>query len=409
MRSNAKIQPILNIGHHQTTCSDCARDQAFLKSVVRPDYETSGPELRVVDLFAGVGGLTLGAAEAARRMGMATFVSLAVESDPATHSLYMRNFPTASSECVDITRLFDGPLGSNATATERSVEERVGKVDLLLAGPPCQGHSALNNRTRHDDPRNELYLRAIRAAEVLHPSVILIENVPMVRKDRHHVVDRALGALLNQDYMVSESILDLSMYGVPQRRRRHILIGIRNYLVSPTFLIGSYTSSIHCQRDIRWAIEDLLHMDIRTSLDVPSKATSTNLARMRWLIDNDEYNLPNEMRPQCHRDKQHKYFSMYGRLRWDRPAQTITTGFGSMGQGRFVHPEVARTITPHEAARLQTIPDFFDLNERSRPGIWAKAIGNAVPPMLGVNLITSLLSSLSPPALIGADLSLDAL
>jgi DNA (cytosine-5)-methyltransferase 1 len=78
----------------------------------------------------------------------------------------------------------------------------------------------------------------------------------------------------------------------------------------------------------------------------------------------------------------HSYKSVYGRLPWDRPAQTITTGFGSMGQGRFVHPKRRRTLTPHEAARLQFIPDHFRLDEVESKTALAEMIGNAVPPKL---------------------------
>jgi DNA mismatch endonuclease (patch repair protein) len=100
------------------------------------------------------------------------------------------------------------------------------------------------------------------------------------------------------------------------------------------------------------------------------------------------------MRPKCHRDKEHSYISMYGRLSWDDPAQTITTGFGSMGQGRFVHPALPRTITPHEAARLQTLPDFYDLDTTKARGAWAMVVGNAVPPLLAVRLVEPLICAL---------------
>lgn len=113
-----------------------------------------------------------------------------------------------------------------------------------------------------------------------------------------------------------------------------------------------------------------------------------------WLIDEDEYDLPNPMRPKCHHDDSHTYNAMYGRLAWDDPAPTITTGFGSMGQGRFVHPAKPRTITPHEAARPQTLPDFFDLDMTKGRGAWATVIGNAVPPLLSVHLVEPLLCSL---------------
>lgn len=105
---------------------------------------------------------------------------------------------------------------------------------------------------------------------------------------------------------------------------------------------------------------------------------------MDWFFKDpsSRYDLPDYLRPDCHRLKQHSYKSVYGRLRWDQPAQTITTGFTSMGQGRYVHPARARTITPHEAARLQGFPDYFRFGEGPR-SVWCKLIGNAVPPALG--------------------------
>jgi DNA (cytosine-5)-methyltransferase 1 len=81
-------------------------------------------------------------------------------------------------------------------------------------------------------------------------------------------------------------------------------------------------------------------------------------------------------------------------LRWNQPAQTITTGFGCMGQGRYVHPQKRRTITPHEAARLQTFPDWFNFAAETRRGVLAKAIGNAVPPLLMIELAKIILPSL---------------
>jgi DNA (cytosine-5)-methyltransferase 1 len=88
---------------------------------------------------------------------------------------------------------------------------------------------------------------------------------------------------------------------------------------------------------------------------------------------------------------------MYGQLKWDEPAQTITTGFGSMGQGRYVHPSRPRTLTPHEAARLQFFPDWFDFTAggtQMRRGVWATMIGNAVPPKLTMELGRILLPQL---------------
>ncbi|MGH3053264.1 MAG: DNA cytosine methyltransferase, partial [Gaiellaceae bacterium] len=96
------------------------------------------------------------------------------------------------------------------------------------------------------------------------------------------------------------------------------------------------------------------------------------------------------MRPVCHQSE-HSYVSMYGRLRWDAPAQTVTTGFGSMGQGRYVHPLRPRTLTPHEAARLQFLPDFMRFEEIRTRAALAQAIGNAAPPLLTIVLVEALI------------------
>ena len=128
-----------------------------------------------------------------------------------------------------------------------------------------------------------------------------------------------------------------------------------------------------------------------------SAASPENAQRMEWLIDNNRFDLPNEMRPDCHHDD-HSYRSMYGRLDWDQPAQTITTGYGSMGQGRYMHPSRPRTLTPHEAARLQTFPDFFEFGDDQPRKTWAHVIGNAVPPLLGVHIGQPLLTAMAQPA-----------
>jgi DNA (cytosine-5)-methyltransferase 1 len=176
-------------------CETCAADLAFLLREDRPEYEGAPDQIRVVDLFAGGGGLTIGAAEAARRVGMRTTVALAVENAAAAADVYALNFPDANLVCSDVAALFDGPVGTRVTAAQRKVAREVGAVDLLLAGPPCQGYSDLNNQTRRKDPRNSLYLRAARAAEVLSPTFVVMENVPAVRHDKGDVVALTTAAL----------------------------------------------------------------------------------------------------------------------------------------------------------------------------------------------------------------------
>lgn len=375
-------------------CETCAADLDFLQMKDRPNYEASSPQVRIVDLFAGGGGLTIGAAEAARRVRMGTTVALAVEN-AAVADAYALNFPDANLIRSDVAELFDGAPGARTTPSEKKLAREIGHVDLLLAGPPCQGHSDLNNHTRRKDPRNALYLQAVRAAEVLRPTFILIENVPAVQRDRGDVVARSTAVLKTAGYTVASKVLDLVRFGVPQRRRRHILLAVLGDLVDPAVILDMHSPcDEHDERSVRWAVADLLTSTATSGPDAASTPTAVNLARMQWLMDHDAYDLPNVLRPKCHHDDRHTYNAMYGRLVWDHPAPTITTGFGSMGQGRFVHPAKPRSLTPHEAARLQTLPDFFDLDMTKGRGAWATMIGNAVPPLLGVHLIEPLLCSL---------------
>jgi len=379
----------------QSCCEVCETDAAFLRTT-RPAYEAIKPAIRVVDLFCGCGGLTLGIAEAARRCRLGTTVVLAVDADEDAVAVFRRNFRGADVRQQAVEELFDGQLGTRRTTAEGTTARTVGAVDVLVGGPPCQGHSDLNNHTRRDDIRNDLYLRMARAAQVLRPSVVLIENVPAVQHDVEDVVGVAAEALERAGYRVADAILDTQALGAPQRRRRHVLLAASKEIAADPERVfdGLQTCCPEgCSRSVRWAIDDLLDVEPAALLDTPSKVTGENVRRIAYLFDEDEYDLPNRLRPACHQSD-HSYRSMYGRLRWDEPAQTVTTGFGSMGQGRYVHPARRRTLTPHEAARLQMLPDFCDFGGvRSRTAL-ATMIGNAVPPVLSMAIGEALIPAL---------------
>lgn len=368
-------------------------DRDFLRLRTRPEYEVGTDAFRVVDLFCGCGGLTLGLAEAARRNALRLEVPLAVDSDKLAVEVYRANFPKAEVSPSLVESWFDGELGAPLTEVEDEVTQTAGTVHCLAGGPPCQGHSDLNNHTRRDDPRNDLYSRMARAAEVLNPRTVMIENVPAVRHDKGGVVDLVVRQLEELDYIVGTSVLKLNSLGVPQKRKRHILLAVKDCDLDPQEVLDELAKkALNLRRTVRWAIEDLVDIE-GDGFDDASTPTDENQARMDWLFDNDQYDLPNDERPDCHRDGEHSYTAMYGRLEWDERAPTITTGFGSMGQGRYVHPSRRRTITPHEAARLQFFPDFFDFSSTSRRGAWARLIGNAVPMKLSLVLGTALIEA----------------
>lgn len=345
---------------------DADPDTQFLREKLR--YAPSGSPLRLVDLFSGCGGITLGMKDAGNRLGIPVSVVVAVDNDPEAAAVYANNNPEALVASADVQAL---------------VPKLHGSIDILCGGPPCQGHSDLNNYTRRDDTKNALYYAMAELAQGTRPKVVLIENVPAVVHDRGKVVLRTRLSLEAQGYSVTEGVLDASNLGVPQTRRRHILLAARcDTGIVPDDIFNILTRK-GIQRTVRWAIHDLVGVqDGGTDpIDVKSRQSAESLRRINYLFDNGVFDLPNSERPRCHQGS-HSYKSVYGRLRWDRPAQTITTGFTSMGQGRYVHPSERRTITAHEAARLQTFPDSFDWSAVTRRSSLARLIGNAVPPLM---------------------------
>lgn len=350
--------------------------------------------MRVVDLFCGAGGFSAGASEAARRAGLVAEFRLAVDSSAAALSVYARNFPAANCVNAHVESLFDGELGAPLTSTEEAVARAVGPVDVLLGGPPCQGHSDLNNHTRRNDPRNQLYSRMARAAEVLVPKVTVVENVPAVTKDVTGVVDATERSMRLAGYAVSQATVAASAFGVPQTRRRHLLVASR-VSASPGDVLQASSSGCvtHNPRTVAWAISDLLEKEDTSLWNSASRPGGDNLRRINWLHEHGAYDLPNSERPQCHRSS-HSYRSMYGRLHWNKPAQTITSGFNCTGQGRYVHPVRPRTLTPHEAARLQTLPDWFDFGGVTTRGTLSELIANCVPPLLAAGVLAPVVNHL---------------
>jgi DNA (cytosine-5)-methyltransferase 1 len=363
-------------------------DSTFLRSP-RPPLRRPKGELRVVDLFSGCGGLTLGVGEAARLAGRTLAVRLAVELDQPIAAAYAANFaPANGAGASDVTEWFDQDFGASLSLLERRTRKRVGAVDLLVGGPPCQGHSTLNNHTRGDDPKNAFYLTMIRAAEVLRPRALIIENVPALERDSARTLDLAVERLGLLGYKVDHGVVSVADLGVPQLRKRHVLVA---HADAQPDLEAALNQAHAPLRSLRWAIADLASRCGSTPLDTPSALSRENRKRAAYLLSTGCFDLPNSKRPLCQRDA-HKYKSMYGRLSWTRPAQTITTGFGSPGQGRYLHPSEPRTLTPHEAARIQFFPDWYDFSPVRHQCHLARAIGNAVPPKLAFVMAIHVLS-----------------
>ena len=357
-----------------------------------PDWSSGNGSVRVVDLFSGIGGLSLGVAQAARARRLAVDVALAVDMDPKALRVFEQTFPGSVTRAEPIEEVLPGRFGERSSLRERELAREVRDVHVLVGGPPCQGHSSLNNHTRMQDPRNAFYERMARAAELFEPAVVLVENVPTVQRDRGRVAQRTAEALGRLGYDVANQVVSLSDLGVAQKRRRHVLLAVAPGVASPTEVMAGLAKCV--SRDVGWAIGDLVDVaepSASSPLDRPSRLSLFNQKRIRYLVTQDLYDLPNDLRPRCHQSDSHSYKSMYGRLRWSEPAQTITSGFSSPGQGRYVHPSEPRTLTPREAARLQGLPDYCPLDAVPGRGALAQMIGNAVPPALSRLVVGPLL------------------
>lgn len=378
-RDGSRVESVIATGDVDILDHDlgAAFDRAWLRSRKEPKLRGARRVVRSVDLFSGCGGMSVGLSEACRALGMRLAPLLAVDIHRTALEVYERNFPVERAVPDPIETLLDSELGEPLSENEHRLKEELGRVEVVVGGPPCQGHSDLNNHTRRADPKNALYAKMARFAEVCEPDHIIIENVNGVRHDNGKVFEKTRDYLKKLGYHVDGRLIRADLVGIPQSRPRVLLVASKKVAVTITGIIDRYRTA---PRDFMWACEDLIGIERTVPFDRPSVPMPVTLERINYLFDNDLYELPNHMRPRCHQND-HTYPSVYGRIRPFEPAPTITTGFMTMGQGRYTHPTERRTLTPHEGARIQCFPDWFDFGARSRQD-YITLIGNAVPPKL---------------------------
>ncbi len=360
------------------------------------DLTPGGPtQLGIADLFCGAGGLALGFIRAAAERSIACRSVFASDLDERALAVYAHNLGTEACSSRSVASLVDFQIrGQGADARFPYAPELVGTdvtslkgtVDVVLAGPPCQGHSSLNNRTRGDDPRNRLYLTVPAFAVATEARAVVIENVPGVVRSRGNVVETAITLLEQAGYSITTAKIASDRLGWPQTRKRFFLVAVREG--RPRSLEEVLADLRRPTLPVSWAIEDLLDRKLGGSdpLHVAAELSKENAQRITWLFDNDAHDMPNHLRPECHQEGT-TYGASYGRMHWGRPSPTLTTGFFTPGRGRFIHPLRHRTLTAREAARIQGFPDWYDFSAGGalNPGKMdlSKWIGNAVPAVLG--------------------------
>jgi len=177
-------------------------------------------------MFSGMGAMSLGVAQACKALGHRCNFKAAFEIERSPLETYKANFAVEHAVNEDLSRLFEVDVDKRLQTSEKFWRNSLGDIDIVVAGPPCQGHSNLNNVTRRRDPKNELYILVARVAKVLRPRFIIVENVITVRNDKSKVMQRTREAL-EKRYWVDDGLVNLWRLGVPQTRRRHVLLAIR--------------------------------------------------------------------------------------------------------------------------------------------------------------------------------------
>lgn len=320
--------------------------------------------LTSIDLFSGCGGLTYGLKQAKFQ------VLAALELDAVAAAAYRLNHPNTMLNEADIRSV-------NGKAWMKELALRPGDLDLLAGCPPCQGFSRLRTKNgvcSNRDDRNRLLLEMARLVEEFMPKAVMMENVPDL-KDKH-IFKEFLRVLKRNGYMPTWDVHDVQNYGVPQRRKRLVLVA--GYGFSIPF--GSMSSTT---KTVRSAIGGL--KPAGTSGDPLHDFPENRTQRMReWIAlipknGGGRLDLPMEMQRQCHL-RSDGFKDVYGRMAWDKVAPTITGGCFNPSKGRFLHPEENRNITIREAALLQTFPRSFRLPKGFTKTDAALMIGNALPP-----------------------------
>lgn len=345
--------------------------------------------LFIADLFAGAGGLT----EGFRQDGFSPVV--AVEHDKWAARTYAANFGDHVLACdienVAVRRVRGALIWSGFGVFGEPVQFETPEIDVLVGGPPCQGFSPLGrmNDWNYNDPRNKLWKHYARILDTVRPKVFVIENVPELRKSAEFL---ALERHLTRNfggYQITHDVLNAVHYGVPQARRRAIVIGSR---------IGTpcLPPAVIERRTVRDAIGDLPLVPDGINWHVARNPRPSSLERYAAVPPGgnrfDLLRNRRDLTPDCWVRKTSGSTDVFGRMVWDEPAPTIRTEFFKPEKGRYLHPEAHRPITIREAARLQTFPDGF-VFVGSNVQV-AKQIGNAVPIALAQRIALQVRSTL---------------
>jgi len=347
---------------------------------------TRSNPIQVLDFFSGAGGTSLGFAAINRIIPEFQFIA-GCDINPVSAVTYSRNFGTPTV-CEDILKIAKSPTNI------RAFLDRVGfnktKPTILIGCAPCQGFSS--HRKKHwsdeDDARNNLVIAFSRIVAEVSPDVFVMENVPEFLSNRYwQYFSKARKVFKKAGYTVKQNIYNAAEFGVPQKRFRTVIVGMKKEFLLPE---GHFSPREY--KTVRNVIGKLRPLKAGESdpTDILHKAVAHKHSTIEVIkkVPHDGGNLPEGEGPKCLM-RVNGFYDVYGRLYWDKPAITITHYARNPASGRYTHPIQDRGLTAREAARLQSFPDGFQFEGKS-DDIY-RQIGEAVPPLLSCGLAVDIL------------------
>jgi DNA (cytosine-5)-methyltransferase 1 len=343
--------------------------------------------MKAIDFFCGAGGMTYGF----RQAGIDVIAGIDIEE--SLKDTYEQNNPGSSFICQDIETMETDYL-------EKALGISPKQDDMVFIGcSPCQYWTKINTQKEKSEKTKDLLFDLQRFIEYYQPGYIVIENVPGIKtKSKQSGLMRFRRFLekTEKKYTYMEDVVVLSKYGVPQTRKRYLLIANRFGLDS---IYPKEQSSMPTVRDFIGQWNGFKPITAGTYDRTTFQHTAASLSEKNYLRialtpkdggKREAWRQNNDLQITAYRNKDNIFTDVYGRMSWDKPAPTITTRFNSLSNGRFGHPEEDRAISLREGATLQTFPKDYVFYSNTMNGI-AKQIGNAVPPYFAKQIAKLLL------------------
>lgn len=376
---------------------------------MKTDGAVAQTQYNVLDLFCGTGALSYGL----EAHGLTLQTVGGIDLNAAAVKTASLNHPAANIVCGDIEKISPDKLLSMCNVAD---------IDVIVGGPPCQGFSSLRPSRGLDleDPRNSLYKQFLKYVQVLRPRIFLMENVVgLLTANEGRLVSQIIASFKRAGYECDWRVLNAANFGIPQKRERFFLVGVRTNLgarVSPRFPVPTHRFSgkvIGTSKKDRYVTNTESGLDPITVWDAISDLPSLKSGEVKASYKRKPQSEYQQARRDgapaklaLHEAANHNakmlevirhagsninalpeglvssgYSSCYSRLSADEPSTTITVKFTSPASSKCIHPFDDRAITPREAARIQGFDDRFDFFG-SKTEI-ASQIGNAVPPLFG--------------------------